>query len=623
MNDFSFLHPPVAMEPLSLSYPLTSPPVSYPHTSPHFPEVSSSQTQTDLGKDQLEELENVVSSDIALRDVRIQDLSSQVRVVQAREEEQKITLERCSGVVKQLLVEKSTMEKKKARLESMANRIRLGEFKTQRVGIEFQEVWMDGHGFSDLTKRQEDIAQEKEEIDRKRKLLAKRKPHGVEKEQAGTSKNSGTPNAKKRRITGSEGGTPNGKKSPTDAINQAINNNNKHLETLLDAPNQNELLTAQDYYIAEEILRLKQFHYKKEDSEIILEYEKLERERNVHIRELKRIQVEDQSKWNDFPILNDRYLLLMLVGKGGFSEVYKGFDLKENKYVACKLHQLNSDWADNKKANYIKHALREYNIHKSLHHPRIVSLNDVFEICGNSFCTVLEFCDVHDLDFLLKQNKMIPEKEARSIIMQVVSALKYLNEIKPAIIHYDLKPGNILLTGGDGFSGDVKITDFGLSKIMDDEHYNPDHGMDLTSPGAGTYWYLPPECFQIGPNPPKISSKVDVWSLGVLFYQCLYGKKPFGHNKSQAAILSNNIILNATEVEFPPKPAVSEDAKQFIRKCLKYRKEERLNVLEMSAESYLGPPVRKTQKLQSEDRIEAHGSHQPTSVTIKPIYTNL
>jgi tousled-like kinase len=128
--------------------------------------------------------------------------------------------------------------------------------------------------------------------------------------------------------------------------------------------------------------------------------------------------------------------------------------------------------------------------------------------------------------------------------MQVSSALKYLNEIKPPIIHYDLKPGkflssivkllsdvinarvflgNILLTGGS--VGDVKITDFGLSKIMDPEIYNPDHGMDLTSQGAGTYWYLPPECFMVGKTPPKISSKVDIWSVGVIFFQCLYGKK--------------------------------------------------------------------------------------------------
>ena len=84
--------------------------------------------------------------------------------------------------------------------------------------------------------------------------------------------------------------------------------------------------------------------------------------------------------------------------------------------------------------------------------------------------------------------------------------------------------GNILLMDGSAV-GEVKITDFGLSKVMDDENYSPEHGMDLTSQGAGTYWYLPPECFVVGKNPPKISSKVDVWSVGVIFYQCLYGKK--------------------------------------------------------------------------------------------------
>lgn len=161
-----------------------------------------------------------------------------------------------------------------------------------------------------------------------------------------------------------------------------------------------------------------------------------------------------------------------------------------------------------------------------------------------------------------------------------------MNEIKPPIIHYDLKPGNILLTEGN-VCGEIKITDFGLSKVMDEENYNPDHGMDLTSQGAGTYWfvlrdeknskicynalfylfifrYLPPECFVVGKNPPKISSKVDVWSVGVIFYQCLYGKKPFGHNQSQATILEENTILKATEVQFPNKPTVSNEAKVYL-----------------------------------------------------------
>ncbi|KAK2173040.1 hypothetical protein NP493_908g00022 [Ridgeia piscesae] len=327
--------------------------------------------------------------------------------------------------------------------------------------------------------------------------------------------------------------------------------------------------------------------------------EKLERERNLHIRELKRIHNEDNSRFNHHPVLNDRYLLLSLLGKGGFSEVHKGFDLQEQRYVACKIHQLNKEWKDDKKANYIKHALREYNIHKKLEQARIVRLFDVFEIDNNSFCTVLEYCDGNDLDFYLKQNKSIPEKEARSIIVQTVSALRYLNQINPPVIHYDLKPGNILL-GTGSVSGEIKITDFGLSKIMDNDSYNPDNGMDLTSQGAGTYWYLPPECFVVGKDPPKISSKVDVWSVGVIFYQCLFGKKPFGHNLSQAAILEENTILKATEVQFPQKPPTTNEAKAFIRRCLKYKKEERPDVLCLAEDDYLKPPAMKG-KRQFED----------------------
>ena len=59
-------------------------------------------------------------------------------------------------------------------------------------------------------------------------------------------------------------------------------------------------------------------------------------------------------RFKDNPILNDRYLLLSLLGKGGFSEVHKAFDMKEQRYVACKILQLNKDWHDEKKANYIK-----------------------------------------------------------------------------------------------------------------------------------------------------------------------------------------------------------------------------------------------------------------------------
>ncbi|KAK9889521.1 hypothetical protein WA026_006875 [Henosepilachna vigintioctopunctata] len=535
-----------------------------------LPTMVSRQVQTDLTCHRIQEFESQASSDLELRNNKIEELTRQgdelrhqISTQQKTIDQHKQQVNKCIEVVKKLLKEKSSIEKKEARQKCMQNRLRLGQFVTQRVGATFQENWTDGHAFQELARRQEEITAEREEIDRQKKLLLKKRPSTTE---GGRKRNSNLHN-----------GTDSGFLKP-DAVPGSF--------------------TLQEYYEADEILKLRQNALKKEDADLQLEMEKLERERNLHIRELKRIHNEDQSRFNNHPVLNERYLLLMLLGKGGFSEVHKAFDLKEQRYVACKVHQLNKDWKEDKKANYIKHALREYNIHKALDHPRVVKLYDVFEIDANSFCTVLEYCDGHDLDFYLKQHKTIAEREARSIIMQVVSALKYLNEIKPPVIHYDLKPGNILLTEGN-VCGEIKITDFGLSKVMDEENYNPDHGMDLTSQGAGTYWYLPPECFVVGKNPPKISSKVDVWSVGVIFYQCLYGKKPFGHNQSQATILEENTILKATDVQFANKPAVTNEAKSFIRACLAYRKEDRIDVLSLAKHEYLQPPMPKHSRLTS------------------------
>jgi tousled-like kinase len=178
----------------------------------------------------------------------------------------------------------------------------------------------------------------------------------------------------------------------------------------------------------EEIFRLRAQKLKDREKILADEKEKLEREKSTLIRELKRSQDQLRSKFNNFPFLNQRYLLLQLLGKGGFSEVWNAFDLQELREVACKIHELNPQWSEEKKSNYMKHATREYEIQKKLSHPRIVRLIDVFEVSKDGFCTVLEHCDGGDLEQTLKERKTLPEREARSIIMQVFVGLKYLNE---------------------------------------------------------------------------------------------------------------------------------------------------------------------------------------------------
>ncbi|KAL6636899.1 hypothetical protein ACP70R_024471 [Stipagrostis hirtigluma subsp. patula] len=410
-------------------------------------------------------------------------------------------------VLSDLLIAVSKAERQEARMRIRQESFRLGNVGVMRAGTIISETWEDGQAIKDLNSHLKSLLETKEAIERHRKSLKKRQSDKGDGSDAETS------------------------------------------------------MSEEDVLLQDEICKSRLTSIKREEEQYLRERDRYELEKGRLIREMKRLRDEDGSRFNNFQILHHRYALLNLLGKGGFSEVYKAFDLVEYKYVACKLHGLNAQWSEEKKQSYIRHAIREYNIHKTLVHPNIVRLWDIFEIDHNTFCTVLEYCSGKDLDAVLKATPVLPEKEARIIIVQIFQGLVYLNKRAQKIIHYDLKPGNVLFDE----VGVAKVTDFGLSKIVEDDVGS--QGMELTSQGAGTYWYLPPECFDLSKTP-FISSKqmneavgVDVWSAGVMFYQMLFGRRPFGHDQTQERILREDTIINARRVDFPTKPAVSNEAK--------------------------------------------------------------
>ncbi|KAK9123001.1 hypothetical protein Sjap_012603 [Stephania japonica] len=429
-------------------------------------------------------------------------------------------------IISDLLISVSKAERQEARMKIRQDSLRLGNVGVIRAGTIISETWEDGQTLKDLNAHLRHLLETKEAIERHRKSLKKRQ----------SDKGDGSD---------VEGG-----------------------------------MSEEDFLVQDEICKSRLASIKREEETSLRERDRYELEKGRLIREMKRVRDEDGSRFNNFQILNHRYALLNLLGKGGFSEVYKAYDLVEYRYVACKLHGLNAQWSEEKKQSYIRHAIREYNIHKGLIHHHIVRLWDIFEIDQNTFCTVLEHCSGKDLDAILKATPTLPEREARIIIVQIFQGLVYLNKRPQKIIHYDLKPGNVLFDE----IGVAKVTDFGLSKIVEDDVGS--QGMELTSQGAGTYWYLPPECFEIS-KIPLISSKVDVWSAGVLFYQMLFGKRPFGHDQTQERILREDTIIKAHRVEFPSRPSVSNEAKDLIRRCLTYNQAERPDVLTIAQDPYL------------------------------------
>ena len=409
---------------------------------------------------------------------------------------------------------RSLQEKNRQELKARLfnDSFRLGRVTMVRTGTKLQEYWEDGQEITQTKSQLESITKQKENLEKQKKKLRK--------------------------------------------------NNDEELSSTL--PLRLALLTREEIELKEKL-------------------DKLEIEKNIHIQDCRRMAEEDSAKYSKgtsdheaWPVLHGRYLLLNLLGKGGYSEVYRAYDLFEHIDIAIKFHQLTPSWAEAIKANYIKHALRENKIHKELNHPRIVKHYDTLEVDNNCFCTVLEFCPGEDLNMYMKKHKIISERVAKSIMQQIFAGLKYLNDQPEKIIHYDLKPHNILLNNGE-----VKITDFGLAKIMDPSKPS----LELTSQGVGTYWYQAPECFETT-SIPRINSKVDVWSAGVVFFELLYNQKPFGNNMPQEKVLKEQVIVKATSVSFPPKPAVSNECKEFIRKCLEYNTDDRWDVVDAYSSQY-------------------------------------
>lgn len=458
------------------------------------------------------------------------------------------------------LLELEQLKRAERRSYIKTQKLRIGEFVTHRIGAKFVETWIDGHELRDLKAKLDALSKDKENIERTRKLMLKKR-----QKTNGADERVGAPDVSDY--------------SNCNALD--VNTYRNYLVSTSQANADEEYVGAMGgkngLSDARERLSYQLQFLSKEESFVKERIAALELEKEDYLRAAAALYEEENSRFGRldhhdaamrWPFLADRYQVLSLLGRGGFSEVYRAYDCLEMKYVACKIHQLSPNWAETFKSNYIRHALRENQVLKALSYPNIIRYYDSVEIDSNSFCTVLEYCSGPDLANYIKSQRTLTEREAKIIIRQILSALRFLNENDKKIIHYDLKPQNIMF-----HKGLVKISDFGLCKIINEGETK----VELTSQGVGTYWYLPPECFT---KFPQISSKVDVWSVGVIFYEMLYGMKPFGNNMSQERILKEGIMLNVKEVEFPIKPAVSAETKDFIERCLEYFQENRIDVFE-------------------------------------------
>ena len=211
-----------------------------------------------------------------------------------------------------------------------------------------------------------------------------------------------------------------------------------------------------------------------------------------------------------YEVLSGRYELHRRLATGGSAEVFLGRDQVLNRPVAVKV--LSATLSENEA--FVTRLRREAELVASLNHQNIVSVFDQGEHEGAPFI-VMEYVDGRSLaDILRTEGRLHPDRAA-TIAVDVAAALDAAH--RQGMVHMDVKPGNVLITG----EGQVKLADFGIAKAL-----NAGAETDLTNEDGmvmGTATYLSPEQAQ----GQKVGPRSDVYSLAVVLYEMMTGRPPF------------------------------------------------------------------------------------------------
>jgi eukaryotic-like serine/threonine-protein kinase len=231
-------------------------------------------------------------------------------------------------------------------------------------------------------------------------------------------------------------------------------------------------------------------------------------------------------------VLDHKYRLEHLLGRGGMGAVYRARDMRLDRLVAVKV--VRADLIGNPDAR--RRFRREAQIIARLQHPAIVAVFDYGTLDDGSAYLVMEFVRGEDLRRVLVRESRLDPARAVRILSTVCGAIEAAH--REGVLHRDLKPENIVLPAGDL---DAKVLDFGIAKVTAADHTgaavaSPDAATVLTVEGAvvGTPAYMAPE--QLRGQAPD--ARADVFSLGVIAYEVLAGDLPFGRGTLADIVLA-------------------------------------------------------------------------------------
>jgi Ca2+-binding EF-hand superfamily protein/predicted Ser/Thr protein kinase len=247
--------------------------------------------------------------------------------------------------------------------------------------------------------------------------------------------------------------------------------------------------------------------------------------------------------------INDHYSFQTELGKGKFGTVLLGQSIQTKKTVAIK--QINKNELTPEEIMSIK---TEIEILRHCQHERILRFHEYFETYNKIFI-ITEYINGGSLtDYLSTQTHLLKETQIREIFKQIAEGVKHLHN--NGIIHRDLKPDNILIQQTFNQKIEVKISDFGLSKIL-----GP---LEKTSETTGTLSHISPEII----NNQPYGRETDIWSMGVILHYLISGKLPFTAKNGTFTELTKNITTKPIDTLTTEFMKCSKNTLYLLENCL-------------------------------------------------------
>ena len=226
--------------------------------------------------------------------------------------------------------------------------------------------------------------------------------------------------------------------------------------------------------------------------------------------------------------LGRQYVVHELLGDGGMAHVYRGEHETIARPVAIKV--LVKELS--RQPSIVVRFLQEARASSKVRHENVVEVTDFGETDDGRPFIVMEFLEGEDLGSTLRREGQLPWDRARPMLVQILAALQAAHD--QSVIHRDVKPDNVFRVHRMGSDDFLKVFDFGIAKVLQNDDGSPAKPLTLEGQVMGTPAYMSPE--QCLGDP--IDARSDIYAVGIIAYEMLTGRTPFVSDRSAQLLLS-------------------------------------------------------------------------------------